>query len=605
MVALLPRSLRTPKRVKLENLTLRGWTGGLNDVENDISMGESFLKELNNFRRRPNGSQRLRHGNQWFEDVSDVVSGDIVDQEQFSNVIISVTEDGEIAATDNVGTATVIWNDTIANGLLGAPDGWSTGLDSIDFVPFKNKLIIHNGIDKPISINAALTVTYLQDAGTGSNVNVPIGKYGCVVSNYHCVAGIPAAPTEIYISSAGTDGTFPGDPAPNDSISIDVGAYAPEGAPEIRGIAGFRNYLIVFFQTQSILIGLGEYDADGIHTPTFPDSIPAFGLLGHRCIIQDGTDLLFAGLNGIASVKRNLVSGLIDSAPLSHHIEPRYRSVVGVLTDEQQLKNCFMINDKLNHCVTLYTPSGDAFNRNANEELKYKSWNTESGVAWKAGCTSVLGRVFFADGAKIFQVGNDVFTGENYTADRLMDRDADWATGHAYSVDDIAYDTVTEESYICIEAHTSGGTTFEADRTAQALHPKWELYEGEDIEFEMEMPWMDGRDPMQTKINRYVSLATKGTASFTMRVWVDNLYKDVDGVVQHDPALSMEFIGNDAPGFGHDAGPYGGGRRSNDPRLFAFPVKFDSIKPSIIGATKKPLEISTISFLYARGRYHR
>jgi hypothetical protein len=71
-----------------------------------------------------------------------------------------------------------------------APHGWSNGLDTADFVPYKNELIIHNGIDKPITINRDLEVKYLQDLASGSNVNVPIGRYGCVVSNYHCVAGI-------------------------------------------------------------------------------------------------------------------------------------------------------------------------------------------------------------------------------------------------------------------------------------------------------------------------------------------------------------------------------------------------------------------------------
>lgn len=600
-----PPRKRSRQRGKLLNVVFRGWTGGLNAIENDVAMPEKFCVTLNNFRRRPDGTQGVRFGSQWFTRVDPVVLGDIVDQEYFANAIISVTENGEVAATTDAGTSTAIWNDAIAALLLGAPDGWSTGLDSIDFVPFKNQLIIHNGVDKPITVNAALEVTYLKDLATGSNVNVPIGKYGCVVSNYHCIAGIPAAPTQVYVSAIGTAGTFPGDPAPNDSISIDVGAYAPEGAPEIRGIAGFRSSLIVFFQTQSIVIQLGEYNEDGVHVPEFPDAIPAFGLLGHRCIVQVENDLLFAYLGGVGSVKRNLVSGLIDSAPLSDLIEPVYRRIVNTLTDEEQLKHCFMVNDKLSHTVVLYTPSGDAFAYNANERLKYKGWNTESGTAWISGCVSVLGRVFYSLAAEIFQAGNGVHTGEAYRADRILDRDENWSVSTAFAVGFIAFDTLTEESYICIQAHVSGAGTFEDDRAAQALDPMWELYEGEDIDFELEMPWVTGKDPMQLQMNKYVSLATKGTASFTVNIYVDNLYKDADGVVLHDPALSMEFIGNDAAGFGFDAGPYGGGRRSNDPRLFAFPAKFKSVKIAILGATKRPLEISTITFLYSRGLHTR
>lgn len=605
MAQLFPNIRRPTRKVPLENLTIRGWPGGLNSVESDISMDARYCKVLNNFRRKPDGTQVLRYGNHWHTDVVDVVSGDVIDQAYFANAIISVTEDGEIAATDEAGVSTAIWNEAIANGLFGSPSGWSTGLTTVNFVPNKGNLIIHNGVDKPITIDQDLLVTYLQDLATGSNTNVPIGKYGATVSNYHVVGGIPADPTVLYISSQGAAGTFPGDPAPNDSITIDVGAYAPEGAPEIRGLAGFRSNLIVFFQSQSVVITLGTYDVDDNHVPEFPDAAPSFGLLGHRCIVRVGNDLLFAGLHGIGSVKRNLVSGLLDTVPVSNIVEPSYTAIIGTLTDTQQLNECFTVYDKLNRAVILYTPSGDAITYNINEELRYKSWCTDSGPAWKSACGTTLGRVFYSIGSRVFRGGNGVFADENYHADRLMDRDADWTTGHSYQVDDIAFDTETDESYICVDAHISGGTTFEDDRTEQAADPKWELYEGEDIEFEMEMPWLDGRDPMQVKINKFVSLATKGTATFTLRVWVDNLYKDADGEVIHDPALEMEFVGNDAPGFGYDAGPYGGGRRSNDPRLFAYPVKFKSIKPSITGATKKPLEIATMSFLYIRGRYHR
>lgn len=605
MAKLFPELTKGAAGSRLLNLTLRGWSGGLNAVENDISMDPRFCVTLKNFRRRPNGTQILRNGSKWFVDVKEVVLGEIVDQEYFANSIISVTNAGEVAATDNSGVVNEIWNDAIAALLLGAPSGWSGGLDSIDFVPFKDELIIHNGVDKPITINSDLEVTYLQDLATGSNVNVPVGKYGCVVSNYHCVAGIPTAPTQIYVSAIGTAGTFPNDPAPNDSISIDVGAYAPEGAPEIRGIAGFRNFLIVFFETQAVPIQLGTYDENDVHVPTFPDAIPALGLLGHRCIAQVEGDLLFAGLHGIGSVKRDLLSGLLDSKPLSDLVEPLYRRIVGNLTDTQRLKSCYMIYNKIDHCAVLYTSSENAFTYNANERLRYKSWNQEVLPQYRSACVSILGRVFYSDESRIFQEGNRVFSGENYTADRLLDRDDTWTTGNAYAVGDIAFDDDTEESYICIADHISGGTTFEDDRTAQALDPMWELYEGEEIDFELETPWLDGRDPMQVKANRYISLATKGTASFTFRVWVDNLYKDHDGTVQYVPALSMDFIGNDALGFGYDAGPYGGGRRSNDPRLFGFPVKFKTVKSGIIGSTRKPLEVSTMAFLYHRGKYQR
>lgn len=604
---LLPKNLKAAKRIPLVPLTVRGFKGGLNSVDNDIEMNGQFCKALDNFRRSPSGTQIIRYGSNWFTDTNSVSNSPIVDEVFFSNSIISVQENGQVVATDVDGIDTVIWSDSIAGALLGSPDGWSSGLDSVDFVQYKNKLVIHNGIDKPIIFDKNLVAKYLQDEATGSNTNVPIGKYGCVVSNYHCVAGIPAAPTTVYITAQGTVGTFPGDPPPNDAISLDVGAYAPEGAPEIRGIAGFRTFLIVFFEKQALLIQLGVYDTatPPNHTPSFNDTMPAFGLLGHRCVLQIEKDLIFASQAGICSATRNLFSGLVESSPLSSFVEPEYRRSIGLLTDTQLLKSCFMLYNETAHETTLHLPSGKGFLHCANEKLNYKSWSTFTQPVYRAGCVSTKGRVFFSVGSRVFQSGNAIFAGENYHADRLNDRDANWNTGTPYVIGNIARDVDTNASFICIASHTSGGTTFGNDRTAQATSPKWEEYLGEPINFELEMPWLDGKDPMQTKHIRFVSIATKGTAEFTLSVWVDNLYKDASGVLQYSPALSMLFIGNDAPGFGFDAGPYGGGRRSNDPRLYKFPVRFKAIKPKISGSTRFPLEVSGLTFLFARGKYGR
>jgi hypothetical protein len=129
--------------------------------------------------------------------------------EYFSARIVIVFTNGDIWIVDGAGgNKEVIWNQDIA-AALPVPDGepppigWSGGLTTIDFVSYKNELIIHNGIDKPITISRDFVVTYLQDLASGNNINVPIGKFGCVVSNYHCVAGIDAQPTLIYISTSG------------------------------------------------------------------------------------------------------------------------------------------------------------------------------------------------------------------------------------------------------------------------------------------------------------------------------------------------------------------------------------------------------------------
>jgi hypothetical protein len=133
----------------------------------------------------------------------------------------------------------------------------------------------------------------------------------------------------------------------------------------------------------------------------------------------------------------------------------------------------------------------------------------------------------------------------------------------------------------------------------------WSQYLGNNIPIEMELPWIDGKDPTKLKQLRYVSVATKGDAEFTFECYVDNLYKDAADNVVFNPTLSMVFIGNDAYGYGFDDGAYGMGRRSRDPRLYGFPAKFKNVKFRITGNVNKKLDLVNLSFLYARGRFVR
>ncbi len=598
-----PKSMQRPGRGKVETTTLKGFSGGWNAIDDDISMAVRYVKTLINCYRGPSGGQFVRFGTDWFQDIKYVRDEDILDMEYFNGRIVAVTVGGHILTITDGGVVTEIWNTAIAGALPGSPASWGTTVTQVSFVPFKSELIVHDGTDKPITISSAFHVTYLQDAGTGSNVNVPIGKYGCIAANYHCIAGIPGSPTEVIISAAGTSGTFPGDPLPNDAISIDVGAYAPEGAASIRGIAGFRTNLIVFLQGISIQIKLGVYNDAGTHVPEFPDTFPKFGLIGDRCITKIENDLIFVGLGGLSSASRNVYSNALESTYISNIIEPEYRRIVGALTDTEQLLESFTVYDPLSRNLMIFTKDGEAIVYTSNAKLNYKGWSLFQDMDWTCGCTSFLGRVFFAQGTRIFQYGNSTFDEKIY-ADRTNDRDGNWANSTNFAANYIARDTVTEESYKCLVTHTSPATgTFEAERIAAPS--LWELYEGEAISFEIELPWVAGRDAMKTKLLRYISIITQGTAEFTTEAYVDNLYKDIDDDVIYDPVASMVFIGNDAAGYGLDAGPYGGGRRSRDPRLTKFPAKFKSIKFRMFGSIRKPLSFLGLSFLFSRGNYFR
>ena len=637
MPPIFPKSLKPVTRSKLQSQTLHGFGGGWNAVDDDTVMAGRYLKTLINFRRTTNGGQKLRWGQQFFVDLANVItfelredggfelredggfelrdfpinggSVNIVDCVYFNNRIVAVTTSGWIYSVDDLVNVSVIWSPVLAALLPGAPAGWSTNITGVDFVPSKNTMIIHNGVDKPVTISSSFAVTYLQDLATGSNVNVPIGKYGCIASNYHCVAGFANAPTQLVISAQGTDGVFPLDPAPNDSITIDIGAYAPDGAASIRGIAGYRSYLIVFLQNINIQIQLGIYDSatpTPNHTPKFPDTFPSFGLLGSRCIAKIDSDLAFGGYQGLTTAKRNsYVNTQLDNNLMSSLVEPVYQKTMGALTETQKLLNTFAVFDQLNHDFLIFEPSGSVFCYSSNEKLNYKSWSQYQNMHWTSGCTSLLGRLFLTTGSKIFQSGNETY-GEKYTGDKLLDRTGVWAKGIQYFVGNIEYDSVTQESYTCNVSHTSTVSgTFVNDRLANPSF--WTKYLGIPIAFDMEMPWFKGRDPMQVKMTRFISVGARGTAEFTVSMYVDDLYKDVNGSEIFPPALSMTFIGNSAPGYGVETaeGPYGTGRRATDPRLYKFGAKFKSAKFRIQGSTVAPLEITSFSFLFSRGSFFR
>ena len=592
---------------KLESTTLRGFGGGWNTIDEDLSMPPKYQVELVNFHRTSSGSQAVRFGSLFNCDIKSVRNSPIVDGYYFNGKNVVVTESGNVLTANETGTTiTEIWNTAIAGALPGGPAAWGPTVTQVSFVPFKNTLIIHNGKDKPIVIDSNFAVKYLQDLGSGSNVNVPIGKYGCVAANYHCVAGIPGSPTEVILSSQGTSGVFPSDPDPNDSISIDVGAYAPEGAAAIRGIAGFRTFLLVFLQNVVIQIKLGKHDDAGIHVPEYPDTLPQFGLLGARCIVTIENDILFSGLSGLASARRNMYApDHMDSDYLSSVVSPSYRSLVGALTDDQQLKVVFAVYDKLNNDYLIFLPNMDVLCYTFNTRLKMHAWSMfKKTVQFRSGWTTILGRLYVSYGTKIFHKGNATFAGENYHADRILDRDRNYAPSTVWTTGQLVYDTVTQESWKCVTGYTgTSQPSFEIERTN---HPdNWTQYFGVPIDITFELPWIDGKDPTKLKQLRYVSIATKGDAEFNFKVYVDNLYKDAEGAVVYDPALSMVFIGNDAYGYGFDDDPYGMGRRSRDPRLFGFPVKFKTVKFRIEGSVSKKLELVNLSFLFATGRYQR
>ena len=375
---MLLKTRRTPPiKTKLQNATISNFTGGWNAVDDDVNLSTRFSVISENMRRGTNDNQVARFGTDYFADVSSVVSGDLLNIAYYKGRLISVTDEGEVASVNGNGTPTAIWNTTIAAFLPGAPSGWTNPIVRANFVPHKTELIIHNGLDKPLQVDENYAVTYLQDPATGSNANVPIGKFATVVGNYHVVAGIVNNPTLVYIASVGTSGVFPGDPIPNDSISFDVGAYSPSQSDEIRGIHTYRNQLIIFFTEAAILFQLGEYDESSVHTPISSDEVPAFGLLGQRAAVSMINDLIFMDISGVNSAKRNLFAGLIDTKRVSDLIAPAYQGNWTDHTSNEQQDETFALYNKLDNEVMLFDTAGSkTFTLTFGANFRKRTWSS-------------------------------------------------------------------------------------------------------------------------------------------------------------------------------------------------------------------------------------
>ena len=519
---------------------------------------------------------------------------------------------GEVAAVDADGVDSNIFDDGLAAALFGAPTGWSTNFDYCSFAEIKGSLTIHNGVDKPLEVyddNGTLTVRYLQDLATGSNVNTPIGKYSATVSDYLCVAGIAGEEATVYIGAKGTVGTFQGDPIPNDSVSVDLGAYAPEDSKEIRGLSSFRNYLFVHFLSATLQVILGEYDDTGAHIPRVNDTLQKFGLLAYRANIPVVNDLIFPDITGVNTVKRNVLSGEVEPDRLSELIAPAYQNTVATISQDAMSRRIFAVHDRLAGHYMLCVPTSTdeeehsvrTFVFTFNERMKIKAWSEFVGWSWSAACSSALGRVFFAVYSGIYQYGNEAFN-EEYSADYIGYWDYSWANNTAYIVGDRVLDNTNDTVYVCLIAHTSAvAGTFADDRTARPT--LWEEYEGEEISFDWELPWTDAGTRSRIKRLAFLHFDTQGNSQFDVDVFVDNIYLDENS--EYDPALTLNYTGGESFGYGGGDQPYGGGRNTRDERLWSHPVKFRLAKIRFHGATKLPLRVISITELYALGRYGR
>jgi hypothetical protein len=545
-------SRKKPIGASVSDVTLRDFSGGLRVTDNEIALKSKYASKLLNMFADADTSQVLRFGTKLFA----TCAATIINTVYFRQHIICVLSDGTITKITDAGVVTVIWNTTIAAALPGAPAGWSGSLIVADFSEFRGKLVITNGIDKPVIIDKTLAVDYLQDLATGSNINTPIAKYVATVSNYLVMAGITGSETTIYISATGASGTWPGDPAPNDAISFDVGAYTGQSSSEIFGIGSFKNFLVVFFDNFTVILQLGSYDSGGAHAPEIIDTYANLGTVNHKTFFSTDSDLFFASNTGVYSAEKNVFGGSLQTSGMSDNLGDLYPATLGLITKNNQ--NCSIVNDPLSKTVFFLFHKADAsvqaFAMKYRDDFKRTSWSEIAGWAFTSSCVSEKGRVFFSEGVNLYQYGNSVFDGEEFYAD--------------YTTDGV---------------------------------------DGNAIDFDWEFPWLDAGNRIKSKTLKKVTFDTSGTSAFTLQCFVNNYYKNTDD--EYIPVTSMDFVAGNAGGYGNNAGGYGdegygGGRRANDERFFGMPVRFRILKLRMLGSTKDPLRIVSISLLYIKGNYN-
>lgn len=487
------------------------------------------------------------------------------------------------------------------------------------------------------------SVTYLYDQGTGSNANTPIGAFCTTVNQYVIIAGNPTLPATIWISNQGTSGTWEGD-AGSDGISVDLSKYTSTTNAELTGISSFRGQLVCSFNDVSVVGTLGIYDT-AVHVPTFNEVIDGLGTVAHKSMLSLGYDLFMCDNIGVPSLTRTVYNQAIRPVRVSQLIDPAIQTRLLLLSDLALRNHVFSVYNTKDSQYMMFVPNKDPYteytlganpltsgtigtgvitvtetahglvtgesvtisgavavdgitapqinttftvtvltddtysiitegtassggvvgggsavivNKLISEtevfvytnipQLKVTAWALFSGWNFSCGCRSGQGRLFFANGSKIYIYG---------------------------TAEDAIYGDLINDSAI-------------VDPT-----------NGNDIVFRYAMPWFDLDHRMLNKNLRYIQLSTEGTATFTVRGYVDYITEDADGA--DAPTNSVTFVGGDSGGYGQGDQPYGGGRRTATERNWAWTSKLRTAKLVFSGSTTAQFKLIGISLVYLLG----
>ena len=488
------------------------------------------------------------------------IIGRIVNMTYFQDNLIVVSSSGQVIAVDGDKNSLVIFNNDIAVK-IGALKGWST-TDFACLEIFNGQLTIWNGFDKPLVVdltNLTRPCQFLSDPATNSNANVPICKYAVTINHYMVAFGDPLHPDRIHISMKDACGVWHGD-ADSDGVYVDLGKIVSCNNMNIKGGFRFRDNIVVAFDSRCVIGTLGTYvevtdattrEVTKVHEPSFEDVIDGIGTISHRSMSTLSDKGVMCDIVGVPCLKTSVFSNKLSPERLSTLVDPLMQESLQIISELSSENYIFSILDVKKYHYMLFIPNSNTYG-DITETLCYvysfspnnknPTWTLFRGFNFDCGCVSSLRSVFFAKNDEIFLYGSE----EN----KIYDDN------------------------------------------------------GKDIDFIWESAWSDLGSRANIKKLKYLKLDSTGTSRFVFDFYVDGFY-DKKYTITYEPELSTEFVGGSKSGFGTADNTFGGGRRTSDERLYAFPSKFNICKFSIHGKTKLPLNIISITMLLNKGGFRR
>lgn len=598
---MLPKMRRRVNNLK--SATARQFTGGLNVVDSELNLSSKYARVLDNIYRGLDGAMQIRQGTELFADLNSISDGFLLNATYFADHIISVNDVGQVFATDGTSASSRIWDLSIAAGTRLGLVTWSETA-YVAFEEFGGDLTVHNGQDKPLIITKELTVDYLADPATGSNINVPIGRIVCKF-NKHLVVAVGS---DLYVSDENTSGVYTGDAGATYANIFSMKTSVTKGPTDIVGLTPFRDWLLVRFRECTVPIQFKKVTTpDGLEINDSSDiggGLDNYGSISQRTSQNLGELTLACDIAGVSSIALATFTSKLSPDRPSKLVDPLIKKALALQSSATLDYGAFAVYHNTSAIYNLFIPDGPSVTQRESrgfgfryiKSLNINAWNTFSGWNWAWGLQSSEGLLFFGrvNDNKIFLLGdaeqhpiNAEYKGEQET----------FSDGTAFS-DGTGWTPISD-----------------LEKSGVPIRWKWDL------------PWSDLKKRDITKTTRYLILDTEGTADFTVSFFIDDkyvdgsdagetfsddtLFSDGTGWLRMDPvlspAISINFVGSERGGYSKEAynDNYGGGRNTKFRRLIACPTKFTTFKMRFEGISMRPLKIVGITPIYQEGTIRR